>query len=70
MVAKGLNLGIRGYHSNIVMMAYKAEPDRIMEYFPGVTKKLYMAYVIGHPRRLIEPVMKPMEKLKGLFGKR
>ncbi len=70
MVAKGLNLGIRGYHSNIVMAAYKACPERILEYFPDATKKLYMAYVIGHPRRLIEPVMKPMEKLKGIFGKR
>ena len=69
MVAKGLNLGIRGYHSNIVMAAYKACPERILEYFPDATKKLYMAYVIGHPRRLIEPVMKPMEKLKGMFGK-
>ncbi len=69
MMAKGLELRIRGYHSNIIMAAYKWDKKKIMEYFPAATKELYMSFVIGHPRRLVEPVFKPMKKLKGLFDR-
>jgi NAD-dependent dihydropyrimidine dehydrogenase PreA subunit len=69
MVVKGLDLGIRGFHSNIIMLAYRSDPARIMEYFPEASMELRHAYVIGHARRLIEPVFKPMKKLKGLFDK-
>lgn len=69
MIAKGLELGIRGFHSNITMAAYKADKARISACFPRATKELQMAYVIGHARRLVEPVFKPMSKLKGLFDR-
>ena len=69
MVRKGLSLRIRGFHSNLIMSAYLFNKDRIMEYFPDSKKPLQMAYVIGHARRLIEPVFKPMNKFKGFLGK-
>ncbi len=64
MITQGLNMGIRGFHSNIVMAAYAIDPDKIMQSFPNTTKRLQMAYVIGHARRLVEPAFKPLSKLK------
>ncbi len=69
MMVKGLDLRIRGFHSNIIMTAYKLEPQKIMAYFPYATKHLYMSYVIGHPRRMVEPVFKPMKEVKKLFDR-
>ena len=69
MMVKGLELRIRGFHSNIIMTAYKLEPEKIKAYFPQATKQLYMSYVIGHPRRMVEPVFKPMKKVKKLFDR-
>lgn len=69
MIAKGIELRIRGFHSNIIMTAYKLDKDRMMRHFPQATKPLQMAYVLGHPRRMVEPVFKPISKVKGLFGK-
>jgi NAD-dependent dihydropyrimidine dehydrogenase PreA subunit len=69
MIVKGLDLGVRGFHSNLIMTAYKLDRDRVLQHFPRSTKELYMAYVIGHARRLVEPVFKPITKLKGLFDR-
>ena len=69
MVRKGLSLRIRGFHSNIIMSAYLFGRDKVLGYFPDSTKELQMAYVIGHARRLVEPVFKPMNKVKGLFDR-
>ena len=69
MMIKGVDLRISGFHSNIIMTASKLDNEKIMEFFPEVTKKLYMAYVIGHPRRMVEPIFKPMKAIKGLFDK-
>ena len=68
MMAKGLELGIRGYHFNLIMTAAAIDRDKVLAHFPRSTKELYMAFVIGHARRLVEPVFKPMSKLKGLFN--
>jgi ferredoxin len=68
MVVKGLDLGIRGFHSNIIMTAYSLDRSKMSAHFPGTSKELKMAYVIGHARRLIEPAVGPITKLKGLFG--
>jgi len=68
MVRKGLSLRIRGFHSNLIMSAYLCDRERIMGFFPETTRPLQMAYVIGHARRLIEPVFKPMNRMKGLFN--
>jgi len=69
MIVKGLDMGIRGFHSNIVMMAYKMDRNRLLAHFPRSTKEMQMAYVIGHARRLIEPVFRPVTKLKGIFDR-
>lgn len=69
MIIKGLDLRIRGFHSNVIMLAYSLDRDRVLQYFPQSTHELRMAYVIGHARRLIEPVFKPMKKIKGIFDK-
>ncbi len=69
MMLAGLDLRITGFHSNIIMAASKWDKRRIMSYFPDAKKELYMAYVIGHPRRMVEPVFKPMKKIKGLFDR-
>ncbi len=69
MLTKGLELGVRGFHSNIIMTAAKLDRDKILAYFPRCSKELYMAYVIGHARRLMEPAFKPIGKIKGLFDK-
>jgi Fe-S-cluster-containing hydrogenase component 2 len=61
MLAKGLNMGIRGFHSNLIMLSYSIDKERIREYFPDATKELHMAFVIGHGRRLVEPVFKPVK---------
>jgi len=68
MIAKGLDLGIRGYHFNLIMLAYSIDRNSILMHFPHSSKELYMTYVIGHARRLVEPIFKPMEKLKGIFN--
>ncbi len=67
MIAKGFGMGIRGFHSNALMLAYKEDPEKLEAYFPGAEGKMHMAFVIGHGRRLIEPLFKPIEKVKGLF---
>ncbi len=67
MVVKGFGMGVRGFHSNILMAAYHEDPGRLESFFPGFKGKMYMAFVIGHGRRLIEPLFKPLEKFKGLF---
>ncbi len=67
MIAKGFGMGIRGFHSNTLMMAYKEDPEKLEAYFPGAEGKMHMAFVIGHGRRLIEPLFQPIEKVKGLF---
>ena len=69
MMAKGLDLGIRGFHSNIIMTAAKLDRNRVLSYFPRSTKELYMAFVIGHARRLLEPAFKPLGKIKGIFDR-
>ncbi len=67
MKMQGLGMGVRGFHSNTLMMAHKLEPEKLDAYFPGAEGKMYMAFVIGHGRRLIEPLFKPIEKVKGIF---
>ena len=67
MIFKGLGMGIRGFHSNTLMLAYREDPDRMESYFPKAPEKMRMAFVIGHGRRLIEPLFKPIEKVKDLF---
>ncbi len=67
MKAAGLGLGIAGFHSNALMMAHKLRPDVLDAYFPDSKGKMYMAYVIGHGRRLVEPIFKPLQGLKGIF---
>jgi len=67
MVAKGLELRIRGFHSNIIMTAYKIDRAKMLSFFPPTDKEMQMAYVIGHPRRMVEPVFKPISKMKDLF---
>jgi len=69
MIMKGFELRIRGFHSNIIMSAVTLDRERFMKYFPGATKEMRMSYVIGHPRRFVEPVFKPMKKIKGIFDK-
>ena len=69
MVVRGLDLGIRGYHSNIIMAASRLDRNRVLEFFPETARELEMAFVIGHARRLIEPVFKPMKKVKSLLSK-
>jgi ferredoxin len=70
MLVKGLDLRIRGFHSNIIMTASRLDRDRVLSYFPRSTKELYMAFVIGHARRLVEPVFKPIDAIKGIFNGR
>ncbi len=67
MLAKGFGMGIRGFHSNALMMAHKLDPERLDAYFPDAVGHMRMAYVIGHGRRLIEPVFKPLERITGIF---
>lgn len=69
MMAEGLRMGIRGFHSNAIMAAYSADRERLGPFFGGTTKRLQMSFVIGHGRRLVEPVFAPVGKLKNLFGK-
>lgn len=67
MVLKGLDLGIRGFHSNIIMLAYSLNRDKLLAFFPRSTHEMRMSFVIGHARRLVEPVFAPMKKFKGLI---
>ncbi|MBO4569165.1 MAG: 4Fe-4S binding protein [Candidatus Methanomethylophilaceae archaeon] len=67
MIMRGFGMGIRGFHSNVLMLAYKEGPDKLGAYFPDAEGEMRMAFVIGHGRRLIEPLFKPIEKVKGLF---
>ena len=67
MIVRGFPMGIRGFHSNALMMAHKLEPTMLDAYFPGAVGKMYMAFVIGHGRRLVEPLFKPIEKMKSIF---
>ena len=67
MKAKGFGMGIRGFHSNTLMMAHKLDPERLDAYFPDAEGRMYMAFVIGHGRRLIEPVFKPLGRIAGIF---
>jgi len=69
MIVKGLELRIRGFHSNIIMSAVTLDRERFAKYFPGIDKEMRMAYVIGHVRRFVEPVFKPMKKIKGIFDR-
>ncbi len=64
MKIKCFGMGIRGFHSNTLMMAHKLDPEKLDAYFPGSSGKMYMAFVIGHGRRLVEPLFKPLEKVK------
>ncbi len=63
MIVKGLDLGIRGFHSNLIMLAYVMDKQRIRAHFPAATKELRMCYVIGHGRRMVEPILKPIMNL-------
>ncbi|MBR4504154.1 MAG: 4Fe-4S binding protein [Candidatus Methanomethylophilaceae archaeon] len=67
MKAAGIGLGIAGFHSNALMMAHKLSPETLDAYFPDSKGKMYMAYVIGHGRRMVEPLFKPLQGLKGIF---
>ncbi len=69
MMMRGFGMGIRGFHSNALMMAHKLDPERLDAYFPGIGAPMRMAFVIGHGRRLIEPVFKPLESVRKLFGR-
>ncbi|UAL07927.1 MAG: 4Fe-4S dicluster domain-containing protein [Candidatus Methanogranum gryphiswaldense] len=66
---KGFSMGISGFYSVIIMEAARESPEKIAEFFNEVPKqkKMQCAFVIGHGRRLIEPVFTPLNAIKKLF---
>jgi NAD-dependent dihydropyrimidine dehydrogenase PreA subunit len=66
---KGFTMGICGFYSNVVLMAAREAPDRMAKFFGDVRpgKKMYCAFVIGHGRRMVEPLFTPIKKIKSLF---
>jgi len=67
MIAEGAFKGVVGFHSNIIMTASRLDEGLVRKHVPHIDRKLYMAYVIGHGRRIIEPGISPFfKKLKGL----
>lgn len=71
MMAEGFGMGIRGFPSPAIMTAYKLDPERFDKHFiPKPEKPLRAAFVIGHGRRVVEPILKdPMKKAKGILGR-
>ncbi len=70
MKTEGFGRGVIGFHSNVIMMASKIDGGLAKKHVPHIDKKLYMAYVIGHGRRIIEPGIAPLfKKAKGLKDK-
>lgn len=69
MVATGFPMGIRGFPSTVIMSACQKDWGSLSGFFPGVDRPLQEVYVIGHGRRVVEPLFKPISKAKGLVGK-
>lgn len=69
MERKGMFMGICGFYSVVIMQAAKESPEKITEFFSEASqdKRLQCAFVIGHGRRIIEPIFAPLKKLKGFL---
>lgn len=66
---KGFSMGICGFYSNVIIMAAREAPDRMAMFFKDIQpgKKMYCAFVIGHGRRMAEPLFAPIKKIKEIF---